>query len=577
MKSVIPTVLDGFNATVFAYGSTGAGKTHTMMGSERDDASRLLDDTSQEGNGMIPQALSDIFRQIAQRQVADELVHQREGTIFQWTVMVSYLEVYNEQIQDLLEPKAKPLSLREDPKQGVVHVTGLHAAEAKSTAEVMELLRRGNRNRKTEPTAANQVSSRSHAVLQVVIRHTATRLLSQEMKHEGGVKKNVHQSEGKLSLIDLAGSERASATQNTGLRMTEGANINKSLLSLANCINALAAATTKSPRSNAAGGAKRKKIMRRQSDVFCYSSTRVQQPAPQRRSITRPKVQYRDSKLTHLLKTSLEGDGRLIMIANINPSDRSFEESHNTLKYANRAKNIKVRPTMHVVTADLTHQERAEKLELENIALRVQLVEHLRGGEESTPRKRRKKSVHSTPQMMSQLCIGQESAKDNTMDLQMENAAMQRKIAALEIQVQQLRKKLGEKDQTSTSMIMPTLRRSARRMSCGPNSSVSSLPSLMETKEWGGEKELPCHSTSDINLPTSTTKSKRLRTPSRVSYHKRGLSASETKPQPTRKTPSRKAKSKTLETRLVFSPRPEKSHSRAGLANITNFVDTNME
>ncbi len=162
-----------------------------------------------------------------------------------------------------------------------VTVAGITELVADSVGEVMQLLRMGNRNRSTEPTAANKVSSRSHAVMQIFVE-ARERLAN--TSHTVRV--------GKLSLIDLAGSERASVTENRGLRMIEGANINRSLLALANCINAL--------------GEKGKK------DNF---------------------VPYRDSKLTRLLKDSLGGHSRTVMIANLSPAEFSFEETHNTLKY----------------------------------------------------------------------------------------------------------------------------------------------------------------------------------------------------------------------------------------------------
>ncbi|CAM9511450.1 unnamed protein product [Hapterophycus canaliculatus] len=199
---------------------------------------------------------------------------------------------------DLLSGSSKPLKINEDPAKGVVVVAGLVEMEVTSSDEVLDLLRQGNANRRTEATGANQVSSRSHAVLQVVVTRTLESGLS------GG--KSVRES--KLSLIDLAGSERASATNNRGEQLRQGANINKSLLSLANCINALAG--NRRRRGGKGAG----------------------------------NVKYRDSKLTHLLKASLEGRCRLVMIANVNPSHVFFDDSHNTLKYANRAKNIKVDP-----------------------------------------------------------------------------------------------------------------------------------------------------------------------------------------------------------------------------------------
>lgn len=149
--------------TILAYGATGAGKTHTMMGSERHgDALGQGDATAV--SGIIPHSLVDLFGDIRARRASSA---NNKG---EWRVCVSYLEVYNEQIYDLIGPAApqrQPLAIREDSAKGVVVVSGLPEVEVQDTAQVLDLLRLGNRNRKTESTAANQVSSRSHAVLQV--------------------------------------------------------------------------------------------------------------------------------------------------------------------------------------------------------------------------------------------------------------------------------------------------------------------------------------------------------------------------------------------------------------------------
>lgn len=246
---------------------------------------------------------------------------------------MSYMEVYNEQVCDLLEPVNKNLPLREDPDRGVVIVAGLSEFKVTSYDEVLELLMKGQVNRKTEATKANIVSSRSHAILQFSVTHT---------KRAGASSNSIIES--KLSLIDLAGSERASATQNSGVRLQESANINKSLLALANCINAL------SERSNAA----------------CSSTPR--------KATKKTNVKYRDSKLTHLLKGSLEGNCNLVMIANVNPSDSTHDDTYRTLNYANRAKNMKVKPTTREIGAETTLAERELRLKEENEELRMRLA-----------------------------------------------------------------------------------------------------------------------------------------------------------------------------------------------------------
>jgi kinesin family protein 18/19 len=214
------------------------------------------------------------------------------------TVTLSYIEVYNEQIRDLLNPTTDFLELREDLKG--IKVVGVTELQATNVNQVMNLLRRGNRNRSQEPTTMNEESSRSHAVLQVVV----------EQKDKTPDTREIIKI-GKLSLIDLAGSERASVSNNRGQRLLEGANINRSLLALGNCINALGEKGNKG----------------------AY-------------------VPYRDSKLTRLLKDSLGGNCRTVMIANIGPAHICVEDTTNTLKYANRAKNIKTTFTRNVLNVD---------------------------------------------------------------------------------------------------------------------------------------------------------------------------------------------------------------------------------
>jgi len=257
----------GYNATVFAYGATGAGKTYTMLGTE-------------EQPGLMMLSIEELFRQI------EEQSDERD-----YKLRVSYIEVYNEVLKDLLNGKNDSLDLREDNVKGVC-VAGVMEIMTTNTAEIMDHIRVGNRNRTKEFTQANDASSRSHAVLQITVEH-------KEKAHGINAEINV----AKLSLIDLAGSERAANTKNSGLRLQEGANINRSLLSLGNCINALC--------EQAKGGSKQSHIP------------------------------YRDSKLTRLLKDSLGGNCRTVMIANISPAFPAYEDTLNTLKYADRAKQIK--------------------------------------------------------------------------------------------------------------------------------------------------------------------------------------------------------------------------------------------
>lgn len=291
-KFLIHGVLDGFNATVFAYGQTGSGKTHTMIGTPSDP-------------GIMVRVMDDLYI---------HSVNQGKQLGHDFKVLVSFLEVYNENIRDLLSDVEEYLDLREDPIKGPV-VAGITEVEAKTSQEVMQLLHQGNAKRFQAATAANEVSSRSHAVLQVIV---------ESKDRAPGVVANI--KVGKLSLVDLAGSERAANTKNTGVRLVEGANINRSLLALGNCINALG---EKGNKGNF--------------------------------------VPYRDSKLTRLLKDSLGGNCRTVMIANISSSESAFEETLNTLKYANRAKNIKTNIQRNVLNVNY------------HISEYVQLINNLRG------------------------------------------------------------------------------------------------------------------------------------------------------------------------------------------------------
>jgi kinesin family member 18/19 len=259
-------LINGYNASVFAYGPTGAGKTYTMVGEA-------------DSPGVMLNTFQNLFSRL-----------ESLSRDIQYKVRLSYLEIYNENIRDLLKPNREGLDIREDPQRGIV-VAGLSEILGSSIDIVFSNIKYGNKRRICEPTKANQTSSRSHAILQIIVEHRDRALGTQ--------------SEimiGKLSLIDLAGSERAAKTKNKGLRMIEGANINKSLLSLGNCINALC-------ELNEKGG-----------KIF---------------------IPYRDSKLTRLLKDSLGGNCRTVMIACISPSKHDYEDTYNTLIYANRAKNIK--------------------------------------------------------------------------------------------------------------------------------------------------------------------------------------------------------------------------------------------
>ncbi|KPI94068.1 Kinesin-like protein KIF18A [Papilio xuthus] len=269
-KDIITSLMEGYNCSVFVYGATGAGKTFTMIGNI-------------ENPGITYLTMEHLFHTIG------SFGNERE-----FDIGVSYIEVYNENVYDLLKPSNTPLQLREDSKYGVM-IAGLTLCNINTARELLNLLENGNKNRTQHPTDSNAESSRSHAVFQVYVK----------MRGKASSQLRIV----KLSMIDLAGSERASATGCIGDRFKEGANINKSLLSLGNCINKLA-------------------------DGSSY-------------------IPYRDSKLTRLLKDSLGGNCKTVMIANISPSNTSYEDTYNTLKYAARASKIQLSIKKNIVDGDM--------------------------------------------------------------------------------------------------------------------------------------------------------------------------------------------------------------------------------
>ena len=266
--TIITGVIQGYNSSIFAYGPTGSGKSYTMLGTDSEP-------------GLVYRASSIIYQEI------DHFSSTQD-----FKVSIGFLEIYNENIKDLLNSQKIGLDIREDPQKGV-YVAGLRENIVTNVEEVEKLVRVGVNRRITESTMANVVSSRSHAIIQITVE-----------SREKVLADSYEISVGKLNLIDLAGSERASKTRNKGARLLEGANINRSLLSLGNCINALS------------------EVHMRGRRVF---------------------VPYRDSKLTRLLKDSLGGNCRTVMITCLSPAFYNYEDTFNTLVYATRAKNIKTK------------------------------------------------------------------------------------------------------------------------------------------------------------------------------------------------------------------------------------------
>ncbi|XP_078594530.1 kinesin-II 95 kDa subunit-like [Branchiostoma floridae x Branchiostoma japonicum] len=285
-RPLVQSVLDGFNGTIFAYGQTGTGKTWTMEG-VRTDA---------ELRGVIPNSFEHIFTQISRSQNQ------------QYLVRASYLEIYQEEIRDLLaKDQSKRLELKERPDTGV-YVKDLSSFVTKSSKEIEHVMNVGNQNRSIGATNMNEHSSRSHAIFIITVECS-------EVREDG----ENHIRVGKLNLVDLAGSERQAKTGATGERLKEATKINLSLSALGNVINALVDG----------------------------KSTHIP---------------YRDSKLTRLLQDSLGGNAKTVMVANIGPATYNYDETMSTLRYANRAKSIKNKPKINEDPKDALLREFQEEI-----------------------------------------------------------------------------------------------------------------------------------------------------------------------------------------------------------------------
>lgn len=324
----------GYNACLFAYGQTGSGKSYSMMGTALDA-------------GIIPRVCRALFYMIikqTEQPSRSEDSDDRRG----FSVEASYLEIYNENIRDLLDPSRVNLKVREHPTTGVF-VENLSSCAVECYKDVEDLLEMGLEQRTTAATNMNNESSRSHSVFTLSIRSYP---LKGHMA-EGDKLKNVRLS--RLRLVDLAGSERASSTGATGARLKEGANINKSLSTLGRCISALA-------KIAASGGAKQ---------AASNGPKVVVPPKP-----AAPVVPFRESILTWLLRESLCGNAKTSMLATISPAHVYLGETLSTLRYAYSAKQIS---TQAVVNEDPTTKI-INDLRGEVLRLREQLEKSLNSG-----------------------------------------------------------------------------------------------------------------------------------------------------------------------------------------------------
>uniref|UniRef100_A0A8C5IDA1 Kinesin family member 4A n=1 Tax=Junco hyemalis TaxID=40217 RepID=A0A8C5IDA1_JUNHY len=277
VSPLVRGIFKGYNATVLAYGQTGSGKTYSMGGTY------TANQEHEPSVGVIPRVIKLLFEEKQQRHDWD------------FVLKVSYLEIYNEDILDLLCPSRErsPISIREDPKEGI-KIVGLTERNVTCAQETVSCLEQGNNCRTVGSTAMNSQSSRSHAIFTIFI--------DQKKKNDKNCSFHC-----KLHLVDLAGSERQKKTKAEGDRLKEGININRGLLCLGNVISALG-------EENKKGGF----------------------------------VPYRDSKLTRLLQDSLGGNSHTLMIACVSPADSNLEETLNTLRYADRARKIKNKPIVNV-------------------------------------------------------------------------------------------------------------------------------------------------------------------------------------------------------------------------------------
>ncbi|KAG6547673.1 hypothetical protein Mapa_011122 [Marchantia paleacea] len=309
---MVENCLAGFNSSIFAYGQTGSGKTHTMWGATNDAGADL---PSNRDRGLTPRVFEKLFSRMQQEEILNT------DKALRYQCRCSFLEIYNEQITDLLDPSHRNLQIREDTKTGV-YVYSLSEEYVSNVDDVTRLLIRGLSNRRTGATVMNNESSRSHSVFTCVIDCRFKNLAD-------GVN-SVRSS--RMNLVDLAGSERQKQTGAAGERLKEAGNINKSLSQLGNVINILAD---------------------------------VAQTGKQRH------IPYRDSRLTFLLQESLGGNAKLAMICAISPASSCRGETLSTLRFAQRAKAVQNKAVVNEETASDVNLLREQIRQLKDELMRM--------------------------------------------------------------------------------------------------------------------------------------------------------------------------------------------------------------
>ena len=296
--NLIKQVVEGYSATIMAYGATGSGKTYTMVGKG-------------EKIGLMIRAIRDLFNFVKQENK-------------EYNIKISYIEVYNEVLKDLLSEKKTPPEIRTDPNKGVI-IQGAECIKVSNEKEAFKLINLGNKRRTEKQTDRNIFSSRSHAILQIYLE------IQDQKKENNIVNINNDVSFGKLYLVDLAGSEKTSASVNTK-SFVETGSINKSLLALSKCINLIVS----------------------QNKKF---------------------IPFRESKLTRILQEPLSGNGRIVLIATLSPAVLNFDETMFTLQFANRAKCMKIHMKKNVVEGDKEIIDKYEEY-IKNLREEINVVEN---------------------------------------------------------------------------------------------------------------------------------------------------------------------------------------------------------
>lgn len=328
-RSVVLSALDGIHGTIFAYGQTSSGKTYTMQGAQPEARS---DSGPESSVGVIQMAMHDVFEHIAQRSDVDYLVR------------VSYIEIYNETVRDLLDPTNGSLSVREHPLHGIVCDCSERIASDEDA--ILRALREGQRNRSVGATNMNDKSSRSHSIFRVVVESRSKDAFmmddsdgedNQQTLTDGSEDSTVERVRvGCLNFVDLAGSESSRHTGASGKRLAEASNINKSLLALSRVVSALGS--------------------KRESNGTAH-------------------VNFRDSKLTRILQPSLNGSARVLFICCASPSAQYVEDTRSTLLFATRAKRIKINAHVNEMVDDAGLEIQKLKHENRELWQRVQRLE----------------------------------------------------------------------------------------------------------------------------------------------------------------------------------------------------------